>query len=234
MPVLESPELLTNWDSYIKDNSVDRKIRHVITGNLLQAFSDFRGKLVSYTTVDNQVKKGILLPEYWDPGEQVADNVTVPIIKALPLVKSLVQGGTINTNNALSFIKRGGLYKVVVAGIRARGGNIYLDKDLLQLVDGNNFQKTSDKMVAVVEEKDITPFVQLLQENHGLSVTVNSSQFRQIEKQEIPSTSRMPIEQPPPAPVEPKEEAPVVKMEQRRRREMEARALKLKLQLLAA
>lgn len=234
IPVIERPELLTNWDSYIKDNNVDRKIRHVITGNLLQAFSDFRGKLVSYTTVDNQVKKGILLPEYWDPGEQVADNVTVPIIKALPLIKSLVQGSNINTNNGLSFIKRGSLYKVVVAGSRARGGNIYLDKDLLQLVDGNNFQKNSDKMVAVVEEKDITPFVQLLQENHGLSVTVNSSQFRQIEKQEIPPTSRMPIELPPPAPVEPKEEVPVVKMEQRRRREMEARALKLKLQLLAA
>jgi hypothetical protein len=37
-----------------------------------------------------------------------------------------------------------------------------------------------------------------------------------------------------PAPVEPKEETPVVNMDQRRRREMEAKALKLKLQLLAA
>jgi hypothetical protein len=73
-----------------------------------------------------------------------------------------------------------------------------------------------------------------LQTNHGLSMTVNSFQFRQIEKQEIPSTSRMPIELPPPAPVEPKEETPVVNMDQRRRREMEAKALKLKLQLLAA
>lgn len=230
----EKADLLRNWENYIKETSVDRKIRHVITGNLLQAFSDFRGKLVSYTTIDNQVKKGILMPEYWDPGQQVADNVTVPIIKALPLIKSLVQGSNIDTNNGLSFIKRGSLFKIVVAGSRARGGNIYLDKDLLQLVDGNNFQKTSDKMVAVVDEKDITAFVQLLQANHGLAMTINNSQLRQIEKQEIPSTTRIPIELPPPPPVEPKEEVPVINLEQRRRREMEARALKLKLQLLAA
>jgi hypothetical protein len=227
-------EILKNWDSYIKETNVDRKIRHIITGNLLQAFSDFKGKLVSFTTIDNQVKKGILMPEYWDPGQQVADNVTVPIIKALPLIKSLVRGNNIDTNNGLSFIKKDGLYKIVVAGSRARGGDIYLDKDLLPLVDGNNFQKTSDKMVALVEEKDIAPFVQVLQTNHGLSMTVNSFQFRQIEKQEVPSTSRMPIELPPPGPVEPKEETPVVNMDQRRRREMEAKALKLKLQLLAA
>jgi hypothetical protein len=235
MPQPDRNEILKNWDSYVKETNVDRKIRHVITGNLLQAFSDFKGKLVSFTTIDNQVKKGILMPEYWDPGQQVADNVTVPIIKALPLIKSLVRGNNIDTNNGLSFIKGGSsLFKIVVAGSRARGGDIYLDKDLLPLVDGNNFQKTSDKMVAFVEEKDITAFVQVLQTNHGLSMTVNSFQFRQIEKQEVPSTSRMPIELPPPAPVEPKEETPVVNMDQRRRREMEAKALKLKLQLLAA
>src|SRR6185437_13290927 len=71
--------LLTEWETYVRETNVDRKIRHIITGNLLQAFSGFKGKLVSYTTLDGQVKKGILLPEYWDPGEQVADNVTVPI-----------------------------------------------------------------------------------------------------------------------------------------------------------
>ena len=226
--------LLEEWETYIKETSVDRKIRHIITGNLLQAFSDFKGKLVSYTTIDGLVKKGILLPEYWDPGEQVADNVTVPIIKALPLIKSLVQNNHIMTNNGLSFFKHGQHFKIVVGGSRAKGGDIYLDKDLLPLVEGGNFQKTSDKMVAQVDEKDISSFVQVLQNNHGLSMTVDSTQFRQIEKQNVPSSARKSIELPPPAPPEQEEPVKVIQMDKRRRLELEARALKLKLQLLAA
>ncbi|MBL7724218.1 MAG: strawberry notch C-terminal domain-containing protein, partial [Chitinophagaceae bacterium] len=40
-------ELLKEWEDYTKQNYVDRRVRHIITGNLLQAFSDFKGKLVS-------------------------------------------------------------------------------------------------------------------------------------------------------------------------------------------
>jgi hypothetical protein len=230
----DKARLLEEWETYIKQTSVDRKTRHVITGNLLQAFSDYKGKLVSYTTLDGQVKKGILLPEYWDAGEQVADNVTVPIIKALPLIKSLVQNSHITTNNGLSFFKHSQQFKIVVGGSRAKGGDIYLDHDLLALVEGSNFQKTSDKMVAEVGENDITAFVQVLQKNHGLSMTVNSLQFKQIESQDMPSASRKPILLPPASPPEPEERPKVINMDNRRRREMEARALKLKLQLLAA
>lgn len=225
--------LLQEWETYIKQTSVDRKTRYIITGNLLQAFSDFKGKLVSYSTIDGQVKKGILLPEYWDPGEQVADNVTVPIIKALPLIRSLVQNSHITTNNGLSFFKHGQQFKIVVGGSRVKGGDIYLDKQLLALIEGGNFQKTSDKMVAQLDEKHINAFVQVLQNNHGLSMTVNSGQFRQIEKQTQASPSRKPIALPPPAPPE-QEQTKVVKMEKRRRLELEAKAIKLKLQLLAA
>ena len=231
----DRPALLAEWEAYIQETNVDRKIRHIITGNLLQAFSDFKGKLVSYTTIDGQVKKGILLPEYWDPGEQVADNVTVPIIKALPLIRSLVQNSHIMTNNGVSFFKHDQHFKIVVGASKVKGGDIYLDKDLLPLVEGGNFQKTADKMVARVDEKDIAAFVQVLQTNHGLSMTVNSGQFRQIEKQTGPSPSRKPIELPPPAPPGvPETPAPVIRMDKRRRLELEARALKLKLQLLAA
>ncbi|MBO9565533.1 MAG: strawberry notch C-terminal domain-containing protein [Niastella sp.] len=232
-PQPEKAALLQDWETYIKQTSVDRKTRHVITGNLLQAFSDFKGKLVSYTTHDGQVKKGILLPEYWDPGEQVADNVTVPINKALPLIRSLVHNGHITTNNGLSFFKQGQQFKIVVGGSRVRGGDVYLDKDLLHLVHKGVFEKASDKMIAIVEESEINIFVETLQKNHKMSVTLNSVQFRQVEKQAVPSPARRPIELPPPAPAE-EQPAKVVDMGKRRRLEMEARALKLKLELLAA
>src|SRR5690606_20747447 len=79
-------DTLTRWESAIKESTVDRKARHVITGNLLQAFAAYRGKLVSYTTIDGAVKKGILMPENWNPGNEVQQKVEVPISRALKII----------------------------------------------------------------------------------------------------------------------------------------------------
>ncbi len=151
--------LLARWEDFTKQNHTDRKIRHTITGNLLQAFSDFKGKLVSYTTMDGKTVKGILMPEHWDPGEQVQDKVVVPIIKALPLIKSLVHNKHIITNTGISLFRTGYYYKVIVAASRVKGGDIYLDRDILAIVEHNNFDKVSDKMVAIVEQGNITRLV---------------------------------------------------------------------------
>ena len=218
--------LLDQWESYTSQNNVDRKIRHIITGNLLQAFSDFKGKLVSYTTIDGKTLKGILMPENWNPGEQVQDKVVVPIIKALPLLKSLVNGHHIITNNGISFFRQGSYYKVIVPGSRAKGGDIYLDKRLLELVEKNNFEKVSDKMVAMLPELSIAAFVEILQNNHGCAVTLNSAQFREVEKNSIRYSSRRKVELPPPQDEPDTNSISLL--------ELEAEALALELELLAA
>ncbi len=230
---VEQPDkeaLLTLWEEYTKQNYVDRKIRHVITGNLLQAFSDFKGKLVSYTTIDGKTIKGILMPENWNPGEQVQDKVVVPIIKALPLIKSLVHGGHITTSNGISFFRQGNRYRVIVAASRAKGGDIYLDKQILEVVENNNFEKVSDKMAAMVDESKITQLVEILQANHSCAITLNSAQFRDIEKSTHRYSSRKRIDVPPPEPE--REEPPqsnIISL-----LELEAEALALELELLAA
>ena len=218
--------LLRHWEDYTKQNHTDRKIRHTITGNLLQAFSDFKGKLVSYTTIDGKTVKGILMPENWDPGEKVQDKVVVPIIKALPLIKSLIHGGHIVTNTGISFFRQGTNYRVIVSASRARGGDIYLDKQILALVEKNNFEKVSDKMAAVVDESRITQLVEILQTNHGCAVTINSAQFRDIGKSSHSYSSRKQINIPP------KQEeghSHIISL-----LELEAEALALELELLAA
>jgi len=227
-PALE--QLLTNWEQYTKDNNVDRRIRHIITGNLLQAFSDLKGKLVSYTTIDKQVKKGILMPENWNPGEQIQDNIVVPILKALPIIKSLVQGKHIVTNNGLSIFRNGDYFKLIIAASRARGGDIYLDKEILEIVEKNNFEKTSDKMVAMLPERNINRLVELLQTNHSCSLTIQSYQLKDLQKESIRYSNRKKIEIPTEE-VEPEEEqtAMVISL-----LELEAEALALELELLAA
>jgi predicted RNA methylase len=221
--------LLSSWEDYTKQNNVDRRIRHVITGNLLQAFSDFKGKLVSYTTIDGETKKGILMPENWNPTEQVQDKVVVPILKALPLIKSLTYNNQIVANNGLSFFRTGDGYKLIVSASRSRGGDIYLDHQLLELIDKNNFEKVSDKMVAILPEQNIDKAVELLQTNHSLSVTIHSHQLKDLKIDGTKYRNRKKIELPDEEP-EPAESAAdnVILLE------LEAEALSLELELLAA
>lgn len=216
--------LLSSWEEYTKQNNVDRRIRHIITGNLLQAFSDFKGKLVSYTTVDGETKKGILMPENWNPTEQVQDKVVVPILKALPLIKSLTSNSSIVANNGLSFFRYGDNYKLIIASSRSKGGDIYLDKQILELVEKNNFEKVSDKMVALLPYQNIDKLIQLLQVNHSLSITIQSYQLKDLK-----NTGRYSNRKKVELPDEEDEPANNVIL-----LELEAEALALELELLAA
>ncbi len=222
---LDREQLLEEWEKAIKTNTVDRRTRHIITGNLLQAFSDFKGKLVSYTTLEGETKKGILMPENWIPAEHIGDKVVVPIGKAIKIIKSLREGTAIHTNNAIGIFRQGDGYKVIVPASRVQGGEVYLDKDLLELVYGNNFEKVSDKMVATFPHKNIEPFVEILQKKFSSAVTLSASQFFIIKDEKQKRTSnRKKIELPPK-----QDESVNIKLY-----ELEAEALALELELLAA
>jgi hypothetical protein len=191
-------DMLDEWDSFTKKNIVDRKIRHIITGNLLQAFSDFKGKLVSYTTLDGQTKKGILMPEHWQSNEtNKQERVVVPIIKALPLIKSLQNGTAINSTNGMSIFKQYSSYKIYLPSSRQKAGHIYLDPNVLEHVLAKNFEKVSDKMVANVAEENIEAFVNVLQQNHSMSVTIPFSMMNVILNQTMPMSTRKKIVLPP-------------------------------------
>ena len=171
------------------------------------------------------------MPEHWNPGEQLQDKVVVPILKALPIIKSLTQNNYIVTGNGLSIFRAGDHFKLIIAASRSKGGDIYLDKDILELVEKNNFEKTSDKMVAMLPEKNINKLVELLQTNHSCSITIQSYQLKDLQKEAIRYSNRKRIELPPPEEeAEAKEEAP----DNIRILELEAEALTLELELLAA
>ncbi|WP_344827174.1 DNA (cytosine-5-)-methyltransferase [Rurimicrobium arvi] len=198
LPELPIEETYQNWGSYIQNNTVDRKVRHIVTGNLLQAFSDFKGKLVNYTTLDGKIRKGILLPDNWAADEQAGDKVAIPVIKALSFIKSLVIGKAITTNTGIGFLREAQGYKIIVSQARKAAGEIYLDKDLLQLVVGENFNKVSDKMVAIVEQSNITRFVEVIQDKHNCSVIISRYQFNSMEREQSGRRNRKPIRLPAP------------------------------------
>ena len=185
LPHLDKESLLAKWEASIKESTVDRKIRHIITGNVLQAFSAFKGKLVSYTTIDGGIKKGILMPEYWEPKNDVQQKTVVPISRAMKIIRSLTIGSSITTKNGVSIFRQPDKFKLVVSAARSKGGDTYLDPDLLNIVDRNNFEKISDRMTASVDENRIDEFVQVLQEKFNDSVSLSPPQYELI-KGEIP------------------------------------------------
>ncbi|HMX50409.1 MAG TPA: hypothetical protein PK709_11390, partial [Cyclobacteriaceae bacterium] len=114
-------------------------------------------------------------------------------------------------------------FKIVVSAARSKGGDTFLDPDLLTLVDNNNFEKVSDRMTATVSEDRIVDFVQILQEKFNDSVSLSPSQYDLI-KGEIPKK-------------EPRSRPVVVMLPKQspsevEQLELEAMALELELELL--
>lgn len=175
----EYDELLRKWDVYTKNSSTDRAIRYMVTGNILQAFSMFRGKLVSYTTKEKEIKKGILLPELWVPKKEL-DQIQVPVAKSIRLFRSLTSGNKITMDIGASIFRKGDRFKMIVSSSRSKGGDVYLDPQVLDYVEGGNFEKAGSNMACWIAESNIEPILKVMSENHGASITVSRSEFDQI------------------------------------------------------
>jgi hypothetical protein len=226
-------QLLAQWSEQIKESTKDRTIRYIITGNLLQAFGSQSGKLVSYTTLEGQTRKGILTPEEWQPPDASQLKITVPIIKALPLLKSLAPGSGLQASSDLSFFKTGDNFRVVMPAARSRAGDIFLDTELLPLVENNRFEKISDRMQGTVTVGNIEAFAVLLQNKHGINVLVGQHMLTLIADNQERVTTRRKIALPPPPSDEPDEpEENENEQERIRILELEAEALLLELELI--
>jgi len=219
---LDRSELLDFWENTIKESTVDRMKRYIITGNIVQAFSHYSGKLVSYTTIDGETRKGILLSEYFEPIKQ---EIVVPLSQAIKVIRSLTVGSFITTNSDVSIFRTHDHYKIVVAAARKKGGDIYMNADILKIVNKNIFEKTSDKMTAQLALNRIDELVKILEEKFSDTVTLKESQYEMLPK-EAHKRTRAPLpkvilDTPANEDQEPMDEL-----------EMEAIALQLELELL--
>lgn len=224
----ERDNMLHYWEDAIKESSQDSKIRYVVTGNLLQAFDMFKGKLVSYTLKGGGEKKGILMPEYWVPQES-NKSVTVPISQAIGHIKSMTVGRSLVTAKGVSILRQPHFYKIMAPGTKKSGGWFFLDPHVISLVNNNLFEKQSDKMVAELEAERIEELVKWLQEKQSDSVSLTESDFSRIFKARI--EERKPVQE------WPRLQVPEIKQEPQKDKfkllKLKARAVKAKLLLLS-
>lgn len=159
-----------NWDRLISNES--RKDGYIVTGNLMQALVDSKdqglgGQLVKYTTDTGEVKTGILMPDHFDPKGLTTDAPINSVADKFEL--SSWHGGIDEVTSSDGEVKvkridnnRGNFYELRVPKSKAKGGKYFLDKDLLKLVNGNNFETRGNNMLAEFKPDQLKPVLDRL------------------------------------------------------------------------
>ncbi len=195
LPISEThTQLLDTWEQDIKASSINRNIRYIITGNILQAFKKLKGKLISYSTSDGETKKGILLSELIDIEKVINKSIEVPVSLARSKFASLVKGHFITTKQLTTLINTGDAYQIIVFASKAKGGDIYLDEGILRLVKDNNFEKSADKMKAELPHENLNAFLNILTEQFKDTIEVSYSEYVKMKKENpVKTKKRHPI-----------------------------------------
>lgn len=161
---------LNNWDRLTSNES--RKDGYIVTGNLMQALVDSKnnglgGQLVKYTTDTGEVKTGILMPDRFDPKGLTIDAPINSVADKFEL--SSWHGGIDEVTSSDGEVKvkridnnRGNYYELRVPKSKAKGGKYFLDKDLLKLVNGNNFETRGNNMLAEFKPEQLKPVLDRL------------------------------------------------------------------------
>lgn len=159
-----------NWDRLTSNES--RKNGYIVTGNLMQALVDSKdqglgGQLVKYTTDTGEVKTGILMPDHFDPKGLTTDAPINSVADKFEL--SSWHGGIDEVTSSDGEVKvkridnnRGNYYELRVPKSKAKGGKYFLDKDLLKLVNGNNFETRGNNMLAEFKPEQLKPVLDRL------------------------------------------------------------------------
>lgn len=215
------------WGDAIYTSNKDRQIRYVVTGNILQAFASAKGKLISFTTIDGETRKGILLPESVDLEKTIGNGVSIPISKTINLFKSLVQGKQITCSHGITFFREHeNMYRMIVSGSMREGGEVFLNLKVIALTFNENFEKVGTNMTAHVERSDLPEMLNVLEDDIGVSVTMTDEQIKSMGLVDRPVKKRIKIEVPP------QEEPPTKQDDRVRLLRLRAKALEIELKLL--
>jgi len=164
---------LQNWDEHAPTKT--RRERHIITGNLLQAYSiNAEAQLITYTTSDGKVKQGILLPENYK------DDVRQQKVPIKNVIDAIRNGQTITDSTDTITIRKSGnsTYEFSVPVSRVRGGKYFLDKTIRGLVLGGNLNQRGQTMIGTVPERNLEALLDYLSTQYSVSTMLTTPPAR--------------------------------------------------------
>ncbi|HON55523.1 MAG TPA: strawberry notch family protein, partial [bacterium] len=170
-----SDDIISDWTERINIPNYERKV--IITGNMLKAFSKYKGQLINYTVESGEIKSGILLPK--NAEKDLKDEINAITVKPndiLNLINSSIIGNLFkfkSTNYNESprkgvYIENFGLNKknleIIVPLSKGHGSKYYLDKDLLKTTKNEFIKRNNTEMRAVVSSENYEAFFKRLNE----------------------------------------------------------------------
>ena len=193
----------SNWDKLTSNES--RKDGYIITGNLLQALIDTKeqglgGQLVKYTTDTGEVKTGILMPEKFEPNglanekpiNSVAEKFELPSNKG-GITEVTSSDGEVKIEQGFDYMKMARNYTIRVPKSNKKGGKYFLDKELLKMVDGGNFETRGNTMFAEVKADKLKDVLDRLSEL-GVKVREESGVHYRMEPSDASLGLSKPLE----------------------------------------
>lgn len=182
------------WSTNYKNTGVNRVTASIVTGNVLQAFgysafSELRLQLVSFTTSDGRIRKGILLPNMFSNSREIEKMTTsLPAGMSLKVIKSLSYRDSLSTNIGLAFTGTTDFdrYRLIFHTSKRLGYkvgyDVHLDPEILELVDYNVFSRTSSnsEFRATISGANLKELLDILQKNYYCSLNVPSRILKQL------------------------------------------------------
>ena len=158
---------MENWDSKVPTQT--RQKRYIITGNLLQALVDTekvsgtKGNLISYSTIDGEIRQGILMGENFKPSDLRSSATLSSRLAQIRDGKTVIsEDGDVQISKIMIGWEHRGDYELRVPKSKQRGGKYTMNNALLNLVSLNNFVSKGGSMVAYVSPENIAKVVDLL------------------------------------------------------------------------
>ncbi|SDM67711.1 P-loop containing NTP hydrolase pore-1 [Catalinimonas alkaloidigena] len=167
---------LQYWDSQIPTKN--RTSRYILTGNLLQASSYAIGKVIRFTTVEGEIKKGILLSEKFDPTKKEGGfKARIPVRRALPFLQAMVTTNEVMEAADYDFaiVRQFGGFRLRVPSSMKKGAQFLKNEALLALVQYGEFVKYDSYAFATLTA-DLTALVDLLERDYQMSMLVDSQE----------------------------------------------------------
>lgn len=174
-------QMLEKWDEAVQGKNHDRVIRFMQTGNLVQGYRT--GKLISYTTHDNKVAKGVLLPEKDTKKDSGTHGVTVNLLRAMGHIRSAKEGSPVKLSNSLTITRVGQDYQLRIPASKKKGGEFFMDEKLNDVTIGKKFEKVSDTMRGTISGDNLDKLLTILDGRFKVNIELTLEQFERIKEE---------------------------------------------------
>ena len=144
-PETQQGEYTNIIDIFDKGATVRREKRWMITGNILAGFAEYPGQILSYTKNDGTTGQGILMSRQFD-FEREKKTADVKLKTPSDILRYLdeLDGTAVSDDNIIRINKRGDTYIINVPSSKNKGGQYFLNQELISLLERDFYKRGSD------------------------------------------------------------------------------------------